>query len=168
VWFSYLADGTMIVVENGDKLIGQDVVTEVTRVFQTVAGKMIFAVPRNTPVADRPVDTLTPDEPAVKPAPPTPKAASTAGEPSDAKADHSGGNRNNKRFDRNRRHGNGNGPNGGNSGNGSNTPSPATTSTVATAPSVPAARPPRRDDIEGRIIAATNKPRPEKPANPTA
>lgn len=42
----YLADGTMIVVENGDKLIGQDVVTEVTRVFQTVAGKMIFAVPK--------------------------------------------------------------------------------------------------------------------------
>jgi len=42
----YLADGTMIVVENGDKMIGQDVATEVTRVFQTVAGKMIFAVPR--------------------------------------------------------------------------------------------------------------------------
>jgi uncharacterized protein YacL len=42
----YLADGTMIVVENGDKLIGQDVVTEVTRVFQTVAGKMIFAAPK--------------------------------------------------------------------------------------------------------------------------
>jgi uncharacterized protein YacL len=43
----YLADGTMIVVENGDKLIGRDVATEVTRVFQTVAGKMIFAVPRD-------------------------------------------------------------------------------------------------------------------------
>jgi len=42
----YLADGTMIVVENGDKLIGQEVPTEVTRVFQTVAGKMIFATPR--------------------------------------------------------------------------------------------------------------------------
>jgi uncharacterized protein YacL len=42
----YLPDGTMIVVENGDKLIGQEVVTEVTRVFQTVAGKMIFASPR--------------------------------------------------------------------------------------------------------------------------
>lgn len=42
----YLADGTMIVVENGDKLIGQDVLTEVTRVFQTVAGKMIFAAPK--------------------------------------------------------------------------------------------------------------------------
>ena len=42
----YLADGTMIVVENGDKFIGQEVQTEVTRVFQTVAGKMIFATPR--------------------------------------------------------------------------------------------------------------------------
>ena len=42
----YLADGTMIVVENGDKMMGQEVLTEVTRVFQTVAGKMIFAVPR--------------------------------------------------------------------------------------------------------------------------
>lgn len=44
----YLADGTMIVVDNGDKLMGQEVLTEVTRVFQTVAGKMIFAVPRQT------------------------------------------------------------------------------------------------------------------------
>lgn len=42
----YLADGTMIVVEHGDGLIGQEVATEVTRVFQTVAGKMIFAVPK--------------------------------------------------------------------------------------------------------------------------
>jgi uncharacterized protein YacL len=44
----YLADGTMIVVEDGDKLMGQEVQTEVTRVFQTVAGKMIFAVPRRS------------------------------------------------------------------------------------------------------------------------
>jgi uncharacterized protein YacL len=42
----YLADGTMIVVEDGGKMMGQDVTTEVTRVFQTVAGKMIFAVPK--------------------------------------------------------------------------------------------------------------------------
>lgn len=41
----YLTDGTMIVVDGGDKLIGQEVVAEVTRVFQTVAGKMIFAAP---------------------------------------------------------------------------------------------------------------------------
>lgn len=41
----YLADGTMIVVDGGDKMIGQDVSVEITRVFQTVAGKMLFAVP---------------------------------------------------------------------------------------------------------------------------
>jgi rRNA-processing protein FCF1 len=40
----YLADGTMIVVDGGDKLIGQDVEVEITRVFQTVAGKMLFAI----------------------------------------------------------------------------------------------------------------------------
>lgn len=43
----YLPDGTMIVVDNGDKLIGQEVQAEVTRVFQTVAGKMIFAAQKN-------------------------------------------------------------------------------------------------------------------------
>jgi rRNA-processing protein FCF1 len=41
----YLADGTMIVVDNGDKLMGQEVECEITRVFQTVAGKMLFAAP---------------------------------------------------------------------------------------------------------------------------
>ena len=41
----YLPDGTMIVVENGDRMIGQEVPVEVSRVFQTVAGKMIFATP---------------------------------------------------------------------------------------------------------------------------
>jgi hypothetical protein len=38
----------MIVVDGGDKLIGKDVECEVTRIFQTVAGKMIFAAPKNT------------------------------------------------------------------------------------------------------------------------
>lgn len=42
---AYLEDGTMIVVENGDKLIGKTVNAEVTRIFQTVAGKMIFVQP---------------------------------------------------------------------------------------------------------------------------
>jgi rRNA-processing protein FCF1 len=41
----YLADGTMIVVDSSDKLIGQEIPVEITRVFQTVAGKMLFAVP---------------------------------------------------------------------------------------------------------------------------
>ena len=42
----YLADGTMIVVEGGDKFIGREVECEVVRIFQTVAGKMIFVQPR--------------------------------------------------------------------------------------------------------------------------
>ncbi len=39
----YLADGTMIVVEKGDKLVGQTVKVEIKRVLQTAAGKMYFA-----------------------------------------------------------------------------------------------------------------------------
>ena len=38
-------DGTMIVVENARKLIGQTVNTTVTSVLQTSAGRMIFAKP---------------------------------------------------------------------------------------------------------------------------
>jgi len=41
----YLDDGTMVVVEGGSRLIGKEVEASVTRVFQTIAGKMIFAVP---------------------------------------------------------------------------------------------------------------------------
>jgi rRNA-processing protein FCF1 len=44
----YLADGTMIVVDSSDKLMGQEIPAEITRVFQTVAGKMLFAVPVDT------------------------------------------------------------------------------------------------------------------------
>lgn len=39
----YLEDGTMIVVEDGEKLMGKDVKVEVSKIFQSVAGKMIFA-----------------------------------------------------------------------------------------------------------------------------
>ncbi len=38
----YLEDGTMIVVEDGRKLIGQNVTATVTSVLQTSAGRMIF------------------------------------------------------------------------------------------------------------------------------
>ncbi len=38
----YLADGTMIVVEGGKGLVGQDVDVEVTSVLQSSSGKMIF------------------------------------------------------------------------------------------------------------------------------
>jgi uncharacterized protein YacL len=38
----YLDDGTMVVVDNGKRLIGQKVDVVVTSVIQTNAGKMIF------------------------------------------------------------------------------------------------------------------------------
>jgi uncharacterized protein YacL len=38
----YLEDGTMVVVEQGRNLIGQDVTITVTSVLQTPAGRMIF------------------------------------------------------------------------------------------------------------------------------
>jgi uncharacterized protein YacL len=42
----YLDDGTMIVVEGGGRFIDQEIPITVTRVLQTVAGRMIFAQPR--------------------------------------------------------------------------------------------------------------------------
>ncbi|MFL5679676.1 MAG: PIN/TRAM domain-containing protein [Chloroflexota bacterium] len=42
----FLDDGTMIVVESGSRFIDRDVDVSVTRVLQTVAGRMIFAQPR--------------------------------------------------------------------------------------------------------------------------
>ncbi len=41
----FLDDGTMVVVENGGRLVGRDVDLTVTKVLQTSAGRMIFAVP---------------------------------------------------------------------------------------------------------------------------
>jgi len=43
----YLEDGTMVVVEGGADLIGKEVECEVARIFQTVAGKMIFVKPKH-------------------------------------------------------------------------------------------------------------------------
>lgn len=47
----YLEDGTMVVVENGRRLIGQEVQVQVTKVLQTNAGRLIFAAPMAVPVA---------------------------------------------------------------------------------------------------------------------
>ena len=44
----YMPDGTMIVVEGGKSLIGNDINTEVTSVLQTASGRMIFAKPKKT------------------------------------------------------------------------------------------------------------------------
>jgi uncharacterized protein YacL len=43
----YLDDGTMIVVEGGFRFLNEELPITVTRVLQTVAGRMIFATPRN-------------------------------------------------------------------------------------------------------------------------
>ena len=42
---AYLDDGTMIVIENGKKLIGKTITSTVTSVLQTAAGRMIFVRP---------------------------------------------------------------------------------------------------------------------------
>ena len=44
---AFLDDGTMIVVENGKKLIGERIEVLVTSVLQTAAGRMIFAKPKD-------------------------------------------------------------------------------------------------------------------------
>lgn len=41
----YMEDGTMVVVENGHKHIGNTITVSVTKVLQTAAGRMIFAKP---------------------------------------------------------------------------------------------------------------------------
>lgn len=43
---AYLDDGTMIVIENGKKFMGDKIAVEVTSALQTAAGRMIFAKPR--------------------------------------------------------------------------------------------------------------------------
>jgi uncharacterized protein YacL len=43
----YMDDGTMVVVENGAKFIGQGKSVTVTKVLQTAAGRMIFARPED-------------------------------------------------------------------------------------------------------------------------
>lgn len=59
----YLPDGTMIVVDKGDRLIGKEVETEITRVFQTVAGKMLFAAPINGAASNgKPAQSAKPHE----------------------------------------------------------------------------------------------------------
>jgi uncharacterized protein YacL len=41
----YMEDGTMVVVENGNKYLNQQIRVSVTKVLQTAAGRMIFARP---------------------------------------------------------------------------------------------------------------------------
>jgi uncharacterized protein YacL len=48
----YLDDGTMIVVEHGRRLIGDETDVVVTSVLQTVAGRMIFARPKRESIPE--------------------------------------------------------------------------------------------------------------------
>ncbi len=41
----YMEDGTMVVIENGNKFLNQEILVTVTKVLQTAAGRMIFARP---------------------------------------------------------------------------------------------------------------------------
>ncbi|MDA8219521.1 MAG: hypothetical protein M0Z94_18125, partial [Dehalococcoidales bacterium] len=43
----YLDDGTMVVVENGRRHLNNELNVMVTRVLQTVAGRMIFGQPKD-------------------------------------------------------------------------------------------------------------------------
>jgi uncharacterized protein YacL len=50
----YLDDGTMVVVDDGRRYMNGSLNVVVTKIFQTTAGRMIFARPENgTPVSDR-------------------------------------------------------------------------------------------------------------------
>ena len=57
----YLDDGTMIVVENGKSHMGDTIDVTVTRVLQTVAGRMIFAQPKQASTAAPPAAPVLPD-----------------------------------------------------------------------------------------------------------
>lgn len=41
----FMPDGTMIIVEGGDRLVGQEVECEVERIYQTLSGKIVFVSP---------------------------------------------------------------------------------------------------------------------------
>ena len=43
----YMDDGTMVVIESGQKFLSQEILVTVTKVLQTAAGRMIFARPEN-------------------------------------------------------------------------------------------------------------------------
>ncbi len=47
----YLEDGTMVVVENGRQFLNQEVLVQVTKVLQTNAGRLVFAIPE--PAAEK-------------------------------------------------------------------------------------------------------------------
>lgn len=63
----YLDDGTMIVVEGGRQFIGSTIEVSVTRVLQTVAGRMIFAHPKQQGGVSNITSALPPQSSTTKP-----------------------------------------------------------------------------------------------------
>jgi uncharacterized protein YacL len=53
---AFLDDGTMVVVDQGRKHLGQTLAVTVTSVLQTSAGRMIFARPRTESAVPGPRD----------------------------------------------------------------------------------------------------------------
>lgn len=81
----YLADGTMVVVEQANRLIGKTAHVEVVRSLQTAAGKMMFA----KPIGEKPIEART--QTRQKPLRGT--AASTKPENKPARAERANGRR---------------------------------------------------------------------------
>jgi uncharacterized protein YacL len=50
---AYLDDGTMVVIEEGQKLLNQEINVVVSKVLQTAAGRMIFAKPANNDLKEK-------------------------------------------------------------------------------------------------------------------
>jgi uncharacterized protein YacL len=63
----YLDDGTMIVVEGGRQFMGITIEVTVTRVLQTVAGRMIFAHPKQSGGVNSTSAAQSPQSTSVKP-----------------------------------------------------------------------------------------------------
>jgi uncharacterized protein YacL len=57
-----LDDGTMVVIQNGRRLLNQTITAVVTSVIQTSAGRMIFAEPAGTN-GRRPINRAKPEDP---------------------------------------------------------------------------------------------------------
>lgn len=72
----YLGDGTMVVVEQASRYVGQQVQATCTRILQTQAGKMMFATLANAPAPQEPrVREQKPQQPTEQPQTPQKQAS---------------------------------------------------------------------------------------------
>ena len=69
---AYLDDGTMVVVEEGRRHVGQKIAATVNSILQTSAGRMVFAKAPFGRGNDRPPETSSTISPAASPAAPSP------------------------------------------------------------------------------------------------